>query len=314
MYYVYEWYNVDTYEVIYVGKGTGLRYKVRKHNRLFNEMLKRFPCETRIVKEFANESDAFEYEFERIRELKSKGQCVCNINKGGFGGSTSWWTDELRKKYSENNVMKSEKQRERMKKNNPMKNKSVALKNGCSHRRSVIIGDTGYASVKTAMLVYHVAFETIQTWCKKGINPYGEKCRYEDEEQVIFTDKRFNKGGCRPLTYKGVHYETPKDLYEELGLSQTVVLRWLKKGFDPYGNSCRYDDDTRELTFTVRKKAHHPVIVNGVHYKTFAEAGRANGISAQTIADLANHKYTNPKYICEYDNQQPSQGNTELVP
>ena len=32
MYYVYEWYNVDTGEILYVGKGTGNRYKV-KHGR-----------------------------------------------------------------------------------------------------------------------------------------------------------------------------------------------------------------------------------------------------------------------------------------
>lgn len=28
MYYVYEWYNVDTGEILYVGKGKGYRYKV----------------------------------------------------------------------------------------------------------------------------------------------------------------------------------------------------------------------------------------------------------------------------------------------
>lgn len=311
MYYVYEWYNVDTYEVIYVGKGTGLRYKVRKHNKLFNEMIKRFPCESRIVKEFENEKEAFEYEYEYIKEKKAKGQCVCNIYDGGMGGTTSWWTDELREKYSQNNVMKSEKQRKRMKVQNPMKDKAVAMKNGCSHWRSVIIGDNGYASVKATMIAYNTSFETIQNWCRKGINPYGEKCRYEDEEQVEFVGKRFNKGGCRPLTYKGKHYEAVIDLANEMGLTSTVALRWLKFGFDPYGNPCRYDDDTRELTFTIKKKAHHPVIVNGVHYKTFAEAGRANGISAQMVADLTNHKYSNPKYICEYDNQQPIQGNTD---
>lgn len=52
MYYVYEWFIVETGEVIYVGKGTGRRYKVRKHNRLFNEMIRRFECDSRIVKEF----------------------------------------------------------------------------------------------------------------------------------------------------------------------------------------------------------------------------------------------------------------------
>jgi hypothetical protein len=55
MYYVYEWYIIGTNEVIYVGKGTRLRYKVKKHNKLFNEMIRRFPCESRIVKEFENE-------------------------------------------------------------------------------------------------------------------------------------------------------------------------------------------------------------------------------------------------------------------
>ena len=314
MYYVYEWYNVDTYEVIYVGKGTGLRYKVRKHNKLFNEMIKRFPCESRIVKEFENEKEAFEYEYEYIKEKKAKGQCVCNIYDGGMGGTTSWWTDELREKYSQNNVMKSEKQRKRMKVQNPMKDKAVAMKNGCSHWRSVIIGDNGYASVKAAMIAYNTSFDTIQNWCKKGINPYGEKCRYENEEQVEYVGKRYNKGGCKPLTYKGKHYEAAIDLANEMGLTNTVIIRWLRFGFDPYGNPCRYDDDKRELTFTIKKKSRHPVIVNGFHYRTFSEAARANGVSAQTIADLANHKYTNPKYICEYDNQHPSQGNTELVP
>jgi hypothetical protein len=207
--------------------------------------------------------------------------------------------------------MKSENQRNRMKKQNPMYDKDTALKSGKKHKRAVVIGDTEYDSVKSAALAYNTNNGIIQLWCKKGANRFGEKCRYKDEDQIVFQGKRFNKGGCRPLKYKGKHYETPKDLYEELGLSSTVVLRWLKIGFDPYGNPCRYDDDTRDLTFTIKRKAHHPVIVNGVHYRTFAEAAKANGVSAQTIADLTNHKYTNPKYICEYDNQQPSQGNTE---
>lgn len=36
MFYVYEWFIKETNEVIYVGKGKGKRYKVRKHNRLFD--------------------------------------------------------------------------------------------------------------------------------------------------------------------------------------------------------------------------------------------------------------------------------------
>lgn len=304
MFYVYEWFIVGTGEIIYVGKGTRLRYKVRKHNKIFNEMIKRFPCDSRIVKEFETEKEAFEYEYEHVKELQAKGECVCNLIDGGKGGTTNWWNDERRKEYSERNVMKSEKQRQRMSEKNPMKDKRISAKVNSRKRKAVIIDGKEYESVRAVCEAYGVSSQTIASWCKKGINASGEVCKYKDEEQAIFTDKRYNKGGCRPLTYKGKAYETPKDLADELGLKKGVVLRWVKNGFDAYGNPCRYNDDTRELTFEIKRKSHHAVVVNGVHYRTFAEAGRANGVSAQTIADLTNHKYSNPKFICEYDIQQ----------
>lgn len=38
MFYVYEWYNIDTNEIFYVGKGCGERYKqATKRNKLFQE-------------------------------------------------------------------------------------------------------------------------------------------------------------------------------------------------------------------------------------------------------------------------------------
>ena len=52
MFYVYEWFIKETNEVIYVGKGCGRRYKVTKHNKFFNDMIKRFDCDSRIIKEF----------------------------------------------------------------------------------------------------------------------------------------------------------------------------------------------------------------------------------------------------------------------
>ena len=62
MFYVYEWYIVDTNEVFYVGKGTRNRYRVRKHNRYFDDFIRRYECDSRIVKEFESEQDAFEFE------------------------------------------------------------------------------------------------------------------------------------------------------------------------------------------------------------------------------------------------------------
>jgi len=183
MFYVYEWYIKDTQEIIYVGKGCRSRYKVRKHNKFFNEMIKRFECESRIVKEFEIEKDAFNYEYIRIKELKEKGQCICNIYDGGTGGTTNWWTDDIREHYSKNNVMKSENQRERMKKNNPMSNKNIAEKTNGQKRRQVIIGDKIYKSIKEAKQILDVSYSNLITWNKKGITPNGDKIKIEPQKQ-----------------------------------------------------------------------------------------------------------------------------------
>ena len=76
MFYVYEWFNIETQKVIYVGKGTGRRYKVRKHNRMFDDYIKRFPVDSRIVERFATEEEAFKFEYEYIFKLNENGQCV----------------------------------------------------------------------------------------------------------------------------------------------------------------------------------------------------------------------------------------------
>lgn len=50
MFYVYAWYIEETKEIIYIGKGTKHRYKCQKRNKIFNEMIKRFKCEPKIIK------------------------------------------------------------------------------------------------------------------------------------------------------------------------------------------------------------------------------------------------------------------------
>lgn len=314
MFYVYEWFIKGTNEIIYVGKGCRNRYKVTKHNKFFNDMIKRFDCESRIIKYFDNEQDAFSYEYERVVELKKIGQCVCNIYEGGFGGTTEWWTEDKKKIYSENNVMKSETQRKRMSENNPMKNKEIALKVNQKNSRQVIINQIEYKSVLDACKKYNVCYSTIKKWCEKGINQFGEQCRYKDEEQVIFVGKRYNKGGCKPLIYKDKEYESPIDLARELKISTSAVSNWCKKGFDANGNICRYKGDNRELTFKkycIGEAKKKPIIVNGIYYPSKAEAEKALNIKGGGLTPYLNGTRKNKKYICEYVNQQPSHTNTD---
>lgn len=316
MYYVYEWFIVSTNEVIYVGKGTKNRYKVRKHNNLFNEMIKRFECESRIVKEFETEKEAFEYEFDYVNLMRNQGQCVCNIHNGGYGGTTEWWTEDLKRHYSEYNVMKSEKQRKRMSVNNPMKDKMIAQKTSSKKKKPVIIGGNEYSSVKEACEAYNTSSESIATWCEKGINGKGEICHYKGQSPVQFNGKRYNKGGSKPVTYKDVTYECVKDFATAVGISESTAHQWLNRGYNPDGIPCRYKDDVRDLIFEnrhiVRNKARaKTVIVNGIEYASCEEASKALHIPKTTIYSYLQGVRTNKKYICKYGNQQPNRGNTD---
>lgn len=308
MFYVYEWYNVETGEIIYVGKGTGRRYKVRKHNKFFNDMIKRHTCESRIVKEFDTEKEAFSYEFERVGELKKIGQCVCNIYDGGFGGTVEWWTDDLREKYSENNAMKSENQRKRMVEKNPMKDPTVAEKANSKKRIAVIIDGTEFASIKDACSAYGVSCATINNWCVHGETTDGKSCHYKDEPHFE-TYRHKNDGKSRPVIYNSVTYESSTQMAMEIGVSQTTASRWCRQGRDSYGNQCRYSDDTRTGIEKHLKQRHIPIIVNGIWYPSKEHASRALNISSFILTQYLNGKKHDTKYICKYGNQQPSRGN-----
>lgn len=73
MYYVYEYFIVDTLEVFYVGKGKGLRrFSKSARNRYFQNICKKHKVAVRIVDFFENEEDAFKAEMDRISELKAQ--------------------------------------------------------------------------------------------------------------------------------------------------------------------------------------------------------------------------------------------------
>ena len=315
MFYVYEWYNKESGFVFYVGKGCNNRYKSKCHrNILFKNYVKENDCDVRIIRKFENEEDAFQFEHQHIVTLKKRGEAICNLDDGGVGGVRFIWTDEMRSYKSKYNPMKDEKQKKRMSQNNPMKDPKVAEKVSSTKRRAVIIGLEEYPSVISAAKHFGVCQPTIEMWCRKGINPSHEKCRYKDSEQVEYSGKRYNIGGCRPLTYNGKNYESPIDLAREIGLSNSTIVMWAKRGFDPSGNRCQYDDDKSVHVFKKWEngsQARKPLYVNGVLYPSKADAEKALGLCKGYLAPYLAGTRKNNKYICKYANQQPSQGNTD---
>lgn len=318
MYYVYKFYRTDTGEVLYIGKGTGNRYKVRNgRNALLANAFLKYECESEIIKYFEDEKEAFEYEDELIEKYKKLGECSCNMHKGGAGGSGEYWTEELRHEYSVNNVMKSKEQRERMSKNNPMKNSEIASIVAKKKSKPVVINGIEYQSIAKACETYSTCPETIRSWCAKGVNSKGELCRFKDKEQVVFTDKRYNKGGSRQVTYDGKIYEAVIDLANDIGKGETTIHSWLRRGFSPDGKPCRYLNDDRQLVFENKyvsrnKRKAKPVIVNGIRYSSCSEASLKLGIRKPLLYSYLNKSKFNENIICEYDNQQPSRGNTDM--
>lgn len=246
MFYVYEWYIVETGEIFYVGKGCKNRYKSKCHrNRLFDEFIKRFNCESRIIKRFDTEDEAFCFEKERIAELKAKGLCVCNLDGGGNGGVNFVWTDDMRKYKSVYNPMKAKAQRERMSKNNPMKRPDIAAENGKRKMRPVVINGTWYESLKSAAKSIGVCEFSILTWCKRGYDTVGNPCRYANEEQKPYpTIKKTHPGATTPksVIVDGIKFETVKDAAKFINTHSERLIRAIKSNRKCKGHECRYDN------------------------------------------------------------------------
>lgn len=308
MYYVYEWFVEDTGEIFYVGKGSGNRYKVTQRNKLFNEMIKNNKCKSRIIQEFINEEDAFKYEFERIEELKKEGQCVCNIHKGGSGGSGEFWTDELRIEYSDNNIMKTEDQRRRMSENNPMRDPKTSEKVSSQKRIPIVIGNKEYKSIADACRELNITCSSINNWIIRGETNCGESCYYKDKPHNV-TYKHIKNGKSKPLVYKGVHYKSTGELSRALNISQTTASRWCRQGRDSYGNECKFIDSDIDYDNIYLKQRMIPIIVNDVWYPSKECASRELGVSSFILTQYLEGKKHDNRYICKYGNQQPSQEN-----
>lgn len=102
-YYVYEWYNVDTNEVFYVGKGKKDRYKhIKNRNKFFIDYYNTHNCDVRKVYINLTEEQAFEKEMDLISYYKNKTNFrLTNQTNGGEGMSGFVVSNEFREKIRE---------------------------------------------------------------------------------------------------------------------------------------------------------------------------------------------------------------------
>lgn len=225
-FYVYEWYNIDTNEVFYVGKGCGNRYKITsRRNQFFLEYIKNHNTASRIVRDKLTEEEAFKYEKELTDLYRTQNQCQCCLLDGGYGGYSSVWTQEARDYKS---------------KYNPMKDKDIALKNGAKHKRPVIINGKTYDGTVDAARDLGVWENTVLNWCKRGYDTDGNPCRYADEEQKEYT---IHKTSSKAILIDGQRFESLREGAKYLGVTDTSPLCKALKANRPYkGHICVYAD------------------------------------------------------------------------
>lgn len=83
-YYVYEWFDLDSGEVFYVGKGKKGRWKSqRTRSKAFKSYYNNHNCDVRKIKENMKEDEAYAFEKETIKKYRKIYSILCNIDEGG---------------------------------------------------------------------------------------------------------------------------------------------------------------------------------------------------------------------------------------
>ena len=87
-FYVYEWYDIDTQQVFYVGKGCGKRaYETKQRNNKFLDYHSKHNTNVRIVFSNLMEEEAFKKEKELYEKYsQSPNNILCNLMECGYGG------------------------------------------------------------------------------------------------------------------------------------------------------------------------------------------------------------------------------------
>lgn len=83
-YYVYRWYNTETNETFYIGKGTkGRKDVIQGRSKAFMEYYNSHKCANQKIKDNLTENEAYILEKEMIKKYRTDSNHLVNLDEGG---------------------------------------------------------------------------------------------------------------------------------------------------------------------------------------------------------------------------------------
>ena len=134
--------------------------------------------------------------------------------------------------WSQHNPMKDIAQRERMRLNNPMHNKEVAMRNGAAHKSPVFIGEKVYDGLVDAAKEMQISKSTLGKWLVRGSTPNGIKCGY------VNGIKTTSKG--RPVKIDDIEYPSLAAAARAINVAPNNLRNAIKNNKSCKNHKCEY--------------------------------------------------------------------------
>lgn len=240
-YYVYEWFNVLTGEIFYVGKGTRNRYsQITGRNQFFIDYFNTHECKSRIVYENLTEKEAYEKEKELIKYYRENSNFrLTNVTDGGDGNPFK--SGELNPKYGKGEEIKGE--------NNPFygQKHTIRVKKILSQKARLRVGELNpffgkEHNEKTKKIISDKA--KIRLRVKENNGMYGRS--HSEEVKIKLSEQ--NKGKTIPIEVRKKISNTLKEKY---------------KNTAHFNLGRKHSDETRRLLSLTLKGQKNPNWGNG---------------------------------------------------
>lgn len=261
VYHVYEWYDVDTGYIFYVGMGMKNRWKVAsrgKRNKKFLEYKTSHRCKSRKIVDNVDEREGCRIEDKRIKELKAIGMCSCNIISGTnrcgytFGKDNAMYGVSPKQRMDDETYKLWRKHRSDTlsRGGNTRATKIIAIKDGKEFEFDCVLDCAEF--IRNELGGFDCTLDSTRSRisecmrCNKSFKGYNFKVQYPDEYKSSTTNVKINVGLDGKLFDYATKYCKEKNMF------LSVLIKDLIENCDTMDNGIK-GKNLKQKTFRFPK-------------------------------------------------------------